>query len=65
MEKQKPGRKKIPDDQKVKMVSAYINDKDKKAILKKYGSLTAAIKEVILSKLKKVTNEQLTTKESN
>ncbi len=51
MEKQKPGRKKIPDDQKVKMVSAYINDKQKKAILKKYGSLTAAIKEVIIPKL--------------
>tara|TARA_R110000868_G_C10794069_1_gene756562 strand:+ start:835 stop:1014 length:180 start_codon:yes stop_codon:yes gene_type:complete len=51
MEKQKPGRKKIPDDQKVKMVSAYINDKEKKAILKKYGSLTAAIKEVVLPKL--------------
>lgn len=51
MEKQKPGRKKIPEDQKVKMVSAYINDKQKKAILKKFGSLTEAIRLIVLPKL--------------
>lgn len=48
---QRPGRKKMPEENKVKMVSAYIQDKHKKAIVKKYGSLTEAVKTVIIPHL--------------
>ena len=51
MEKQKAGRKKLPDSEKVKMVSAYIKDKHKNEIVKKFGSLTNAVKELIIPKL--------------
>ena len=51
MERQKPGRKKMPEDQRTVMVAAYLTGLEKKAIIKKYGSLTAAIKEVVLPKL--------------
>jgi hypothetical protein len=51
MEKQTAGRKKLPDSEKVKMVSAYIKDKHKIEIVKKFGSLTNAVKELIIPKL--------------
>jgi hypothetical protein len=51
MEKLKPGRKKIPDDQRAKLVSAYLKDSDKRAIVKKYGSLTKAVKALIIPNL--------------
>jgi hypothetical protein len=51
MEKMKPGRKKIPVDQRVKLVSAYLRDDDKAAIVKKYGSLTKAVKLLIIPSL--------------
>jgi hypothetical protein len=51
MEKLKPGRKKIPVDQHAKLVSAYLKDADKKAIVKKYGSLTKAVKALIIPSL--------------
>ena len=51
MEKMKPGRKKIPADQRAKLVSAYLKDSDKKAIVQKYGSLTKAVKALIIPSL--------------
>ena len=51
MEKMKPGRKKIPADQRAKLVSAYLKDTDKAAIVKKYGSLTKAVKLLIIPSL--------------
>jgi hypothetical protein len=51
MEKLKPGRKKIPADQRAKLVSAYLKDADKAAIVKKYGSLTKAVKTLIIPSL--------------
>ena len=51
MEKLKPGRKKIPLDQRVKLVSAYLRDDDKSAIVKKYGSLTKAVKLLVIPSL--------------
>jgi hypothetical protein len=51
MERQKPGRKKMPEDQKTVMVAAYVTGLEKKAILKKYGSLTLAVKNVIIPNL--------------
>jgi hypothetical protein len=51
MEKQKAGRKKLPDNERVKMVSAYIIEKHKNDIIKKFGSLTYAVKELIIPKL--------------
>lgn len=51
MEKLKPGRKKIPADQRAKLVSAYLKDTDKAAIVKKYGSLTKAVKLLIIPSL--------------
>ena len=53
MEKLKPGRKPIADKLKVKMVSAYLNDKEKTSINKKYGNLTKAVRELILPTLNK------------
>jgi hypothetical protein len=44
----KPGRPKVKD--KVRVVSAYLTDDQKKKILKKYGKLTDAIKIEILPK---------------
>lgn len=51
MEKMKPGRKKIPADQHAKLVSAYLKDADKKAIVKKFGSLTKAVKALVIPNL--------------
>lgn len=48
----KSGRKPIPEKLKVKMVSAYLNDSEKKAIIKKYESLTKAVRLLILPTLK-------------
>jgi len=52
MKKQKPGRKSIPDADKVKLVSAYLKDTEKKDIIKCYGSLTVAVRLLILPTLK-------------
>jgi hypothetical protein len=51
MEKMKPGRKRIPDEQRAKLVSAYLTDADKKAIVKKFGSLTKAVKALVIPTL--------------
>jgi len=48
MGRQKPGRKPIPDDQKVKLVSLYLTKDQKEAIIKKWGSLSKAVRELIL-----------------
>lgn len=44
----KPGRPKVKD--KVRVVSAYLTDSQKKAVLKKYENLTEAIKIEVLPK---------------
>ena len=51
MEKLKPGRKKIPDSERAKLVSAYLTDAHKKAIVQKFGSLTKAVKALIIPNL--------------
>jgi hypothetical protein len=51
MERLKPGRKKMPESEKSKMVSAYLKDSEKKAIVKKYGSLTKAVRELIIPQI--------------
>jgi len=52
MTRQKPGRKSIPDADKVKMCSAYLKENEKKAIVKVHGSLTNAVRTLILPTLK-------------
>jgi hypothetical protein len=52
MTRQKPGRKSIPDADKVKMCSAYLKENEKKAIVKVHGSLTNAVRTIILPTLK-------------
>jgi len=52
MEKQKVGRKTIPESDRLKLVSAYLKDNEKKAILKVHGSLTNAVRTLILPTLK-------------
>lgn len=49
----KRGRKPIPTDQKKHMVSAYLTKEEKDLIDSVYGSLTQAIREVILQNIKK------------
>ena len=51
-ERLKPGRKSMEAKDKVKMVGAYLLDKEKRAINKKYGSLTKAVRTLILSQIK-------------
>jgi len=52
MERLKPGRKPMQIKDKVKMVGAYLKDNEKKAINATYGSLTNAVRKVILSQIK-------------
>ena len=52
MERLKPGRKAMDTSQKVKMVSAYLKDSEKNAINKAFGSLTVAVRLLILPNLK-------------
>jgi hypothetical protein len=51
MESKKRGRKPKPNSEKVKMCSAYLLGKEHKAIIKKYGSLTKAIRLEIIPKI--------------
>jgi hypothetical protein len=52
MERLKPGRKPINEKDKVKMCSAYLKQSEKKAINLAYGSLTIAVRTLILPTLK-------------
>ena len=52
MDKMKVGRKPIANADKVKLCSAYLKDNEKKAINKAYGSLTIAVRTLILPTLK-------------
>lgn len=40
----KPGRKKLPEENKRKIVTAYLTDAEKQQIIEKYGSLTKFVK---------------------
>ena len=51
MEKLKVGRKRIPDEEKKRLASVYVTLAEKKKIVEKYGSLTAAVKSEILPKI--------------
>lgn len=51
MEKLKPGRKPLPEDQKKVLVSAYMTKEHKSLIVNKYGSLSNAVVQEILSKI--------------
>jgi len=56
MNTKRRGRKPIPATERVKVCSVYLNDTDKKAIIKYYGSITNSIKTEVLPKIKN--NEQ-------
>ena len=49
--KPKVGRTKVAENQRKKLVSAYLTDNEKNTILAKYGSLTNAVRGEILPKL--------------
>lgn len=49
--KPKVGRTKVPENQRKKLVSAYLTDDEKKLILAKYGNLTNAVRTEILEKI--------------
>ena len=51
MEKLKPGRKPLPEDQKKVLVSAYVTKKDKELIIKHFGNLSNAVKSQVLAKI--------------
>ena len=50
--KLKPGRKPMPEKDKVKMVGVYIKPTEKKAIISEHGSLTNAVRTLIIPTLK-------------
>ena len=50
--KLKPGRKPMSEKDKVKMVGVYLRPLEKKAIISEYGSLTNAVRKLILPTLK-------------
>lgn len=52
MERLKPGRKPMQTKDKVKMVGAYLKDNEKRSINATYGSLTNAVRKIILPTLK-------------
>ena len=49
--KPKRGRTKVPENQRKRLVSAYLTDQEKNLILAKFGSLTNAVRGVILPQL--------------
>jgi hypothetical protein len=51
MEKLKPGRKPLPEDQKKVLVSAYVTKEQKSLIINHYGNLSNAVVQEILHKL--------------
>lgn len=53
METIKPrrGRTKLPENQKKRLVSAYLTDEEKNLILAKYGCLSNAVRHEILGKI--------------
>jgi hypothetical protein len=54
MEKLKPGRKPLPEDQKKVLVSAYLTKKQKELIIKHFGNLSLAVMNEILPKLEAI-----------
>jgi len=51
--KAKIGRTKVPENQRKKLMSAYLTDEEKQLILAKFGNLTNAVREEILPKISK------------
>lgn len=51
MEQKKRGRKKLEPNQKVVLVSVYLKQEEKDAIIKEYGSVTKAVREEVVQKL--------------
>ena len=49
--KPKRGRTKVPENQRKRLVSAYLTDDEKNVILAKFGSLTNAVRGELLPKL--------------
>lgn len=49
--KPKRGRTKLPENQKKRLVSAYLTDEEKNLILAKYGNLSNAVRHEILVKI--------------
>ena len=52
MPRLKPGRKPMEKKDKLKMVGAYLKDDEKKSINATYGSLTSAVRLLIIPTLK-------------
>jgi hypothetical protein len=46
--KPKRGRTKLPDNQRKKLVSAYLTDEEKNLILAEFGSLTNAVRDILI-----------------
>lgn len=51
MEKLKPGRKPLPENEKKVLVSAYVTKRDKELIIKHFGNLSNAVVHEILPKI--------------
>lgn len=51
MEKLKPGRKPLPEDEKKVLVSAYVTKRDKELIIKHFGNLSNAVNTIILPRI--------------
>ena len=49
--KPKVGRTKVPENQRKRLVSAYLTDEEKNLILAKYGNLSNAVRGELLPKL--------------
>lgn len=50
-EQKRRGRKKLEPGKKVVLVSVYIKQSEKEAIIEKYGSVTNALREEVLQKI--------------
>ena len=46
-QRQKPGRKKLPEDQRKLIVTAYLTADEKRIVNEKYGNLTKAIRTLL------------------
>ena len=51
MIKPKRGRTKVPENQRKRLVSAYLTDEEKNLIFAKYGNLSNAVRTEILEKI--------------
>jgi len=48
-QRQKPGRKKLPEDQRKLIVTAYLTADEKRIVNEKYGNLTKAVRTLLIN----------------